>query len=83
MNRDEKKTAMEIAKRADEMGLAMYGRMSMKMDIEAVHAEIGLKLDDLLNADDMNFTHDIIGIQRNLDRESKKLQNFFLPRYAK
>lgn len=83
MNRDEKMVVVEIAKRADALGIMMFDRMSLMMDIEAVHAEIGLKLDELLNADDINFTHDIVGIQKNLDRKSKKLQNFFLPRYAK
>lgn len=82
MSRDEKMVVVEIAKRADALGIMMFDRMSLMMDVEAVHAEIGLKLDELLNADDMNFTHDIVGIQNNLDRESKKLQNFFLPRYA-
>lgn len=83
MSRDEKMVVVEIAKRADALGIMMFDRMSLMMDIEAVHAETGLKLDELLNADDVNFSHDIVGIQKNLDRESKKLQNFFLPRYAK
>lgn len=83
MNRDEKMVVVEIAKRADEMNLLMFDRMSLMMDIEAVHAEIGLKLDDLLKADDFNFGHDIIGIQQNIDRENKKLNNHFLPRFAK
>ena len=81
--REEKMTVVEIAKRADALGIMMNDRMSLMMDVEAVHAEIGLKLDELLKADDANFTHDIVGIQNNLDRKSKKLQNFFLPRYAK
>ena len=83
MNKDEKLTIVEIAKRAEEMDLLMFDRMSLIMDIENVHAEIGLKLNDLLNADDLNFSHDIVGIQQNIDRQSKKLQNLFLPRYAK
>lgn len=83
MNRDEKMVVVEIAKRADEMNLLMFDRMSLMMDIEAVHADIGLRLDDLLKADDFNFGHDIIGIQQNIDRENKKLNNHFLPRFAK
>ena len=82
MNKEDKMVVVEIAKRADDMNLLVFDRMSLMMDIEAVHGEIGLKLNDLLNADDVNFTHDIVGIQKNLDRKSKKLQNFFLPRYA-
>ena len=83
MEKTEKLTVVEIAKRAEEMDLLMFDRMSLIMDIENVHAEIGLKLNELLKADDLNFAHDIVGIQQNIDRQSKKLQNLFLPRYAK
>jgi NAD+ synthase len=41
-----------------------------------------LNLEGLLNADDFNFSHDICGIHNNLDRENKKLNNNFLPRFA-
>lgn len=82
-NKDEFMKIAEIAKRADETGLLMFDRMSLILDLEAVHGEIGLKLEELLNADDLNFSHDIVGIQNNIDRQSKTLQNCFLPRYAK
>lgn len=83
MTKDEKLTIMKIAERADEKGLLMFDRLSLIMDIEAVHAEIGLRLEELLNADDANFAHDIVGIQQNVDRVNKMLTNCFLPRYAK
>lgn len=83
MTKEERLIIADIAKRAEEKGLLMFERMSLIMDIEAVHTEIGLKLTDLLKADDENFAHDIVGIQNNIDRQSKKLQNLFLPRYAK
>lgn len=83
MTKEEKLLIMDIVKRADEMDLLMFDRLSLMMDIEAVHAEIGLKLNDLLNADDLNFSHDVVGIQQNVDRVNKKLTNLFLPRYAK
>lgn len=82
MTKDERLLAVEITKRAEEMNLLMFDRLSLIMDIEATHDEVGLKLSELLNADDENFTHDIVGIQKNIDRTSKKMQNFFLPRYA-
>lgn len=83
MTKDEKMLIMDIVKRADEMNLVMFDRVALMMDIEVVHAEIGLRLSDLLNADDLNFAHDIVGIQQNVDRVNKKLTNYFLPRYAK
>ena len=83
MTKEERLLIVDVAKRAEEMDLLLFDRMSLIMDIENVHAEIGLKLTELLNADDLNFAHDIVGIQQNFDRQSKKLQNLFLPRYAK
>lgn len=81
--REERLVIVEIAKRAEIMDLMMFDRMSLIMDLEAVHAEVGLKLIELLKADDLNFAHDIIGIQQNIDRRTRKLKNMFLPRYAK
>lgn len=83
MTKDEKTLIMQIAEKADKKGLLLFDRLSLIMDIEAVHREIGLKLTELLNADDMNFAHDIVGIQQNLDRTNKTLTNCFLPRYAR
>ena len=72
----------EIAKRADEKGLLMFDRMSLIMDIQAAHEQFNLKLDKLLEADDYNFSHDIVGIQQNINRKTKEIENYFLPRYA-
>jgi len=56
---------------------------SLIMDITAVHAN-GCKLDliGLFSADDFNFTHDVFGICRHIDRDTGKLKNCFIPRYA-
>lgn len=83
MIKDEKILIINIAKRADEAGLMLGDRISMILDLEAVHDEIGLKLQELLDADYMNFSHDIIGIQKHIDRKTKTLKDCFLPRYAK
>lgn len=82
MIKDEMLTIAEIAKRADEKGLLMFDRMSLIMDIQAAHEQFSLKLDELLKADDSNFSHDIVGIQNNIDRKTKIIGNCFLPRYA-
>ena len=57
--------------------------LDFTMDIDAANNDIPLKLNDLLNADDLNFNHDIIGIYKNINRNTKKLDNCFIPRYAK
>lgn len=58
-------------------------RMSLEMDVTAVHANgCPLRLFDLLEADDFNFAHDIFGIDRHLDRETGQLLNCFRPRFC-
>ena len=58
-------------------------RIDLMMDIEATHCNGNpLKLQELLEADDFNFTHDMIGIQQHLDRFAGQLQDCFVPRYS-
>lgn len=82
MTKDEMLTIVEIAKRAEDKGLLMFDRMSLIMDIENAHKQFNLKLNEWLKADDLDFSHDIVGIQQNINRETKKVENCFLPRYA-
>lgn len=77
----------KIVDRAIAVGLkhgARFDRMSTQMDITACHANGNpLRLDDLLAADDFNFLHDIVGIERHLNRDTGKLMNCFSPRFTK
>ena len=52
------------------------------MDIGAVHSMLPLNLEGLLQANNLYFGHDIIGIHNHFDRESKKLNDSFCPRFA-
>lgn len=53
------------------------------MDLSATVAQgCALRLEELLNADSFNFTHDICGIRRHLDRSTGFLGDCFLPRFA-
>lgn len=72
----------DIAKRADEMNLLMFDRMSLIMDLEVATREFNLRLEELLNADNFNFSHDVVGIQQNIDRENVKMNGVFVPRFA-
>lgn len=73
---------MEIVKRADEMGIMMLDRLSLSMDLKVANQEFNLRLQELLNADNFNFSHDVVGIQNNINRATKQMENFFVPRYA-
>jgi len=75
-------TIAKITERADKMNLLMFDRISLMMDLETTAEQFTLKLNELLEADNFNFSHDIIGIQNNLNRQTKQMENCFLPRFA-
>lgn len=58
-------------------------KLDLEMDIIATHLNgCRLKLLDLYNSSDLDFVHDVFGIQAHLNRQTGKLENSFLPRYA-
>lgn len=70
----------QIAKRASAVGGDLT---DVTMDVTATHNNGNpLKLQELLDADNLDFNHDIIGINKNIDRDTGKLQNCFLPRFS-
>ena len=53
------------------------------MDLTVCHANsCPLDLERLAGTDYTNFNHDVFGIRRHLNRETGKLENCFLPRFA-
>ena len=74
---------VKICERAEALGISQGERITLLMDLENVHKNVGLKLADLLAADDANFAHDVCGIQRHINRNTGALEDFFLPRFAK
>lgn len=74
----------KICERAEALGLSdPKRRFTLLMDLDKTNESVGLDLVGLLEADELNFSHDIIGIQRHINRETGELMDFFLPRYAK
>ena len=86
--REEFEIIGKICDRAEEMGIVAPSanpanrRMNLVMDIDNAHKDVGLALEKLLEADDFNFAHDVIGIQHHMNRSTGKLEDFFVPRYA-
>ena len=57
--------------------------MEVGMDLCAcIEGGCPLRLEELLQADKMDFLHDIAGIRKNLNRNTYKLENCFYPRFA-
>lgn len=73
---------VKLAQRAEGMGIYDGERISLLMDIENADKAFNLKLEELLDADDGNFAHDIVGIVNNIDRNKPTDFNLFVPRYA-
>ncbi len=85
-----KKKEMDLILKIVDRGydeMCTYGlyktKLDMIMDIETAHKNCPLDLQKLLDADEANFYHDVMGIFKNLNRQTKKLENCFVPRFAK
>lgn len=81
---------MDVMGRIADRAVGLYAnhnvrveRLDTLLDVMAVHTKIQpLRLDDLLAADDLNFIHDITGINRHLDRDNYQLTDGFSPRFS-
>lgn len=61
-----------------------YPKGEAMMDIESTHCNgCPLKLEDMLEAGDGDFAHDVFGIYRHIDRNTGKLADGFLPRFSR
>ena len=73
-----------IVKRAQRNHPAMVpDPMTLEMDLCAFHVKgPGLRLRELLEAENFEFVHDVGGITLNIDRDTLEMRNHFWPRYA-
>jgi hypothetical protein len=76
----------KIVQRALDVGHRMgrpLNRQNVTMDITAVHKNGNpLRLAGLLGAKEFDFTHDVFGILRHINRKTGQLENCFSPRYS-
>lgn len=82
---EERRMIRRAVRRANKLGLIFeaYDRAHCEMDLTATHANGSpIDFDRLLAFDDFDFTHDITGIARHLDRTTGKLSDLFRPRAA-
>lgn len=84
--REEHDIIRKIAERAHKMAAengVKYPLHDAVMDVTAAHANgAKLKLQELLEADDFNFAHDVFGIWQHIDRTTGELMDCFWPRFA-
>lgn len=74
-----------IVKRAQRNHSGMVpDPLTLEMDLCAFHVKgPGLRLRELLEADNFDFVHDVGGIHLNIDRNTLEMRNHFWPRFAK
>jgi hypothetical protein len=88
LTKSQYQTISAIANRAVEIGRAHQpdfrrSKMDIEMDIECVMESQPLDLDALLKADNFNFCHDVFGIARHLNRNTRLLEDCFSPRFSR
>ena len=73
-----------IIQRAKEEGLHVNDKLSVLMYIESADRKFNIRLDEWLQADLFNFTHDFYGIIDHIVRDQFPATNFegFIPRFA-
>lgn len=75
--------AMAMARKATNRAPG-FRPIDLTMDITATHCNgTPLKLRELLDAPDFDFSHDVFGIMRHINRETGQLEDCFLPRCAR
>jgi len=68
----------------EDLAIRRYTRASCARDLTMLHCwSCPLDLHSLLNAPDLSFLHDVLGIRINLDRRLRLLRNDFIPHFAK
>ena len=83
MMHDKTEMYVKICERAESLGYNGE-RISLMMDIESADKKFNLRLDEMLNADNFNFIHDVTGIINNIARDEYPATDFglFVPRFA-
>lgn len=73
----------DCVQRADDLDIISIDREALLMDLKLAYQEYDLDIDKLIGFDDLNFTHDILGIQEHINRQEMSFDKTFLPRSSK
>lgn len=76
--------AADVAERFRSLGLNPINNdwTGLIMDIQATTIEVPLDFPALLSASVNEFSHDVVGINENLNRTTGKLGDGFVPRFS-
>jgi len=83
------KEDMELQSQIADRAVAMFKRFGVRvsksemlMDLHYANKVCPLRWQELLEADDFNFSHDIGGIYKHFNRQTLKMEDCFVPRFA-
>lgn len=82
LKKDDYSIIDKIIKRGLSLEAIQSNRLNAFIDLTKGIEYFDIDVNQLYNADDFNFCHDIIGIQNNINRTTGKFENCFLPRYS-
>lgn len=73
---------VRIIERAESMNITKGLRSTRVLDLDHACDQFDMRLADWLAADDEHFAHDWIGIQSNINRQTGRIENHFVPRFS-
>ena len=76
------KILSQIADRKKKKNLLADDKTSLMMDLDLADKKFNLRLEELLNAKDFDFIHDITGIQKHINRQELEFNGLFVPRFS-
>ena len=71
-----------VVDRAKSLGLVHGEIVSVLLDIDIAFQKYHMDLIAWLEADNVNFIHDFVGIRNNVNRVTKTIDGHFIPRFA-
>ena len=80
---------MNLIEQIAERAFPLYGalgiadnKLTIMMDLAGAHIDCPIALDELRDANEETFHHDVFGIRRHFNRRTFRLEDCFLPRTA-
>ena len=86
LSREEINLCDKIVARAQSLGLYENNRVTAFLDVQNAAKHFNMRLEDWLNAENLDFIHDIVGIYKAINRVVHPVDfsndPLFLPRFA-
>ena len=82
LTREDHELKNKIMKRAEQMGLFVDKKLNHMIDLDVAVHQFDMRLQEWLDSDDENFCHDWFGIYAHINRETCRVEDFFVPRFA-